>query len=216
MKNQLAWLGKSLIATALLTALSTGCGSTASDTLVFRFIRWDGQGITQQDAVGQSNADVDVVQDCCAFNPDGTCSSLEPVTQTSINAIFTNDQASDIHLESYVVHVEDPSSGLADFSGSLSANIRGGRCSSVDQQCASDDDCIVAGGVGTCIHTNTMVNDILLFDFNAKQHVNPAIFGTATSISVTFFGSDPNLSWQTTAGYTVTFADFDNCATSGT
>src|SRR5262249_20688461 len=108
MKNWLGWLCKSMTAMALLTAIVVGCGSTAHDRLVFRFVRWDGEGITQEDSVGESSADVDVVQDCCTFNPDGSCATFEPITQTTINAIFSNEEASDIRLESYTVHVEDP------------------------------------------------------------------------------------------------------------
>jgi hypothetical protein len=192
-----------------------GCGSTADDRLVFRFVGFDSSGITQKDSVRATSADVDVVQDAC----DSTMPEVvnEPFTVTSINATFRNEEGSDIQLDGYTVHFDDPRTGLADFSGSLNGNIVGGRCSN-NAQCTVDADCVAAGGTGattsvTCDHTQTTISGIVLFDFKAKAHVSPQIFGEATSLTITFFGSDANQSFQTTAGYVVTFDDFDNCST---
>ncbi len=205
-------LCKSVTGMALLAALWVGCGSTGGDDrLIFRFIRFDGQGLTQQDSVRTNSADVDVIQDICSV-ADGV-PSFEPFTQTSINAVFRNEQALDIRLERYRVRVGGKS-GLGVFEGRLSDNIPGGRCINVDRSCTADSDC---GAGGTCEHAETTVSSIILFDFLAKASVNPEVYGEALTVSVSFFGSDATeQSFQTTANYVVTFADFDHCASSGT
>jgi len=200
---------------AVLATLAAGCGSTSGDdALVMQFVRWDSESLTQSDQVRESSADVDVVQDCCMFATDGSCEMAEPITQTVINAVFRNQEAADIHMDSYVVHFNDSRSGVADYTGSLSAVLQGGRCASASMQtCVVDADC---GLSGSCVHTNTSVNGIVLFDFLTKAAVNPAIYGQATSITVTFFASDPNQSLTSAVGYVATFGDFDNCqATTG-
>jgi hypothetical protein len=218
MEAHMGWLCRSVTVLVLLSTLSVGCGSTAHDVLVLQFVRFDNTGLTQSDSVGEASADVDVIQDCCTVNVmTQTCTSVEPFTQTVINAVLRNNEASDIQLNSYSIHFDDPNVGLADTQNNTSAKIGGGRCTSIDQHCADDSDCISGTIVGSCIHTETTVNNILLFDIQAKLHVNPAVFGFATSISVTFFGADPNRHWQTTANYVVTFANFNNCtSTTGT
>lgn len=216
------WLCRAVTAAALAAVVASGCGSTAGGELILRFLRWDNAGITQEDAVTESSAQVDSVQDCCKVNTDGSCSSFEPFTPTLINAVFINEQGSDIKLEGYTVHFDDPSSGVGDIPGSISANILGGRCSTEDIQCATDADCATAmtssssTTAATCNHTETTVSGIHLFDIATKVLVNPAIYNFQTSVTVTFFGSDANQSFQTVAHYVVEFGDIDNCtATTG-
>jgi hypothetical protein len=43
---------------------------------------------------------------------------------------------------------------------------------------------------------------------------HPEVLGQVIPLKVTFFGSDPNRSFQISANYLVTFGDFDNCSTS--
>ena len=194
---------------ALLTTLALGCGSSAEDSAVLRFISFDNTGIVQQDAVTPTSAVV------CVNNLAG------PVTPTSINAIFLNEESADIQLLSYTVHFNDPSSGLADVTASVSGNpdLVGGECSTGFTRCAVDADCLASGGGSTsggttanCVHTETTVNGIILVDFAAKQHVNPAIYGQTTSLTVTFNGvDDAHNSLQVAAGYAVVFSNRIDC-----
>jgi hypothetical protein len=204
-----------LITVAVLVVLAGGCGSTGGaggdDALVLQFIQWDNAGLTQSDSVGESSADVDVVQDLCPPFPPGTA---EPFTQTEINAVFQNNEGSDILLQGYRTEIGDPRLVQSNISnGHLSTNITGGRCSN-GEKCTTDRDCLFAG---MCLHSETTVSGIVLFDFVGKEVIytvsldHPDVLGQATPLKVTFFGSDPNRSFQITANYTVTFADFDNC-----
>ena len=70
---------------ALLATLALGCGSSAEDSAVLRFISFDGNGIVQQDAVTGTSAVV------CVSDFAG------PVTPTTVNANFVNEEAADIH-----------------------------------------------------------------------------------------------------------------------
>jgi len=208
------WVCRSVTALALLAALASGCGSTASDRLVFRFLNWDSTGLNQADSVRPASADVDVVPQLVCLS-GGTAMS-EPFTQTIINAVFQNEEASDIRLEGYVVHFNDGRFGVGDGGGSTTADIIGGRCTNnSDKQCADDTDCSLVGITGTCAHSQTTVSGLVLVDFAAKAAVqsHPELWYVATSLTVTFFGSDPNQSFETSAGYVVTFGDFDNCMT---
>jgi hypothetical protein len=214
-------LCRSVTGIALLAVLSGGCGgSTAHDRLVLRFLRFDNAGITQSDQVRETGADVDVLQECCSLNPDSTCAKAEPFTQTSINAVFRNEQAADILLTGYTVDY-GPNSGLPNhlnlevfdgkLHGALSTNIVGGRCSSnISTQCAVDADCSggVGGAGGLCNHTETAVSGILLVDFDVKENI---AVGTR-NVLVTFYGSDALQSFQTSAGYVIRFDDFNSCA----
>jgi len=212
------WLCRSVTAVALVAVVAPGCGSTVGSSLILRFLRWDNTGITQEDSVEESSAQVDAVQDCCMVNLDGSCGAFEPFTPTIINAVFINEQGSDILLDRYTVHFDDPSSGVGDIPGSISANIIGGRCSTENLQCSTDADCaaVSSGSSSTgaiCNHTETTVSGIKLFDIATKLLVNPAIYNFQTSITVTFFGSDPNQTFQTAAHYVVEFEDLNNCKT---
>jgi hypothetical protein len=204
---------------ATLAVLAGGCGSTGGaggdDALVLQFIQWDNTGLTQADAVGQSSADVDVVQDLCP--PDGT---PEAFTQTAINAVFQNNEGSDILLQSYSTQIGDPRLSQANITNAvLSASLPGKRCGGTGAQCFVDSDCAV-GIAGSCQPTQTTVSDIVLFDFLGKAFIqtvsidHPEVLGQVTPLKVIFFGSDPNRSFQISANYSVTFGDFDNCTAS--
>jgi hypothetical protein len=206
-------LCRSVTVVALLAALWVGCGSTgSSDSLVFQFIAFDGMGITQADSVRETSADVDTTVDCCAFTADGSaCTTIERFTQTSINATFRNNEAADITLNGYTVNL-GPNSGVGVFQGELSTALLGGRCVGFDQACASNNDCaqLSTGGVGTtipCVHSETTVSGILLFDIDTKLHVIPGTY----NVAITFFGSDANQSFEAKTSYVVRFDDFNNC-----
>lgn len=192
----------------LIAVLWNGCGSTGGDDqLVMQFLRFDNTGITQADSVRETSADVDIW-------PPETCPSgkQESITQTIINAVFRNSEASDITLDHIVIDV-GATSGRAIVSHNLSGILPGGRCSNIDQQCGSDAECISASSTaaGSCVHTETTISGILLFDFDDKAHITPGTY----SVRITFFGSDPNRSFETSTSYVVRFDDFDNCAATG-
>ena len=211
-------LSRLMTGIAMLALLAGGCGSTGGaggdDALVLQFIQWDNTGLTQADSVGQSSADVDVVQDLCP--PDGT---PEPFTQTEINAIFKNNEGSVILLQSYSTQIGDPRLSQANITnGVLSASIPGKTCGGTGAPCFIDSDCAL-GVVGSCQPTETTVSGIVLFDFLGKAVIqtvslaHPEVLGQVTPLTVTFSGSDPNRSFQVSASYLVTFGDFDNCMT---
>lgn len=218
-------LSRMMVGVTMLAVLAGGCGSTGglnggNDALVLQFIQWDNTGLTQADSVGESAADVDVVQDLCPATT-GTAPTPEPFTQTLINAIFQNNEGSDIQLQHYSTEIGDPRLSQADIAnGTLTTNLTGGRCANGTQQCFSDADCGL-GVVGSCQHSQTTVSGIVLFDFVGKEFIytvsldHPEVLGQATPLKVTFFGSDPNRSFQITASYLVTFGDYDNCPSSG-
>jgi hypothetical protein len=195
---------------AVLAGLASACGSTANDRLVLRFLNFDNTGITQADSVRESSADVDIEAEICSVTM-GT-QTVEPFTQTSINAVFVNQQAADIRLESYTVDYGSKS-GLPDafkvFHGALSANLIGGRCGGGGPQCALDSDCSGGGG---CVHSETTVTGIVIVDFDVKERITPGSY----NVQMTFYGSDANRSFQTSAGYVMRFDDFNNCQSSGT
>ena len=210
-----------MTAMAVLAGLACGCGSNAGDSLVLRFLRFDNTGITQADAVRENSADVDVEQDLCL---SGTTITAEPFTQTVINAVFINEEAADIRLNRYRIalpKIGNQDSGLGDFiEQNVTVNLPGGRCVGMDIPCATSADCAATGGGGSasiCLHTETTVHALLLFDFVTKTQLdNPQFFGISTDLTITFFGSDDaNRDLETSANYVVTFGDFNNCPTSG-
>jgi hypothetical protein len=172
--------------------------------LVLEFVAFDGAGITQSDAVRETSADVDILQDTC---PSGL---PEPFTQTLINATFRNNEAADLHLQQVVIAV-GPSGSLATITHQIDRELRGGRCDNIDKQCALDADCVSVSSTtpGNCVHTETPISSILLFDFSDKQRFlsQPGTY----NVTITFFASDPVHDFETSTGYTVTFYDFDNC-----
>jgi hypothetical protein len=204
--------------TVLMTVLWSGCGSTdrssgGSDYLVFQFLRFDNTGITQTDSVRPTSADVDNSFDSCGSVAPFTS---EPFTNTTINAVFRNHEASDITLDKVVIDVGPmsglPNKGVITRSVPGSAVIAGGRCSnSTDIQCGSDADCVVNGVAGVCGHTDTTISGILLFDVFEKSNIQDGTYG----VRITFFVSDPNQSLEVGTSYTVTFADYNNCTKTG-
>jgi len=190
-----------------LVVLLVGCGGTSgTDPLVFHVEGFNGDGLNQADAVGPTGAQVDVVQKLsCQF------------TQTEINAVFANHEGLDIHLKGFSLHVNDSRVGLGDFTGPLTGTIKGGRCLvQTDKTCAIDDECAQGTNVGTCTHQLTTITGIVLFDFAAKAQVagQPQVWGQALSVTITFFASDVNQSFQTSGGYLVTFVD--KCSSTST
>ena len=207
-------------ALVLLTGLACGCGSSVGDPAVLRFERFDNTGITQADSVRENSADVDVEGNLCL---SGGTITPEPFTQTVINATFTNEEKSDIRLNRYrlfLPKIGNADSGLGDFlEFSVSANIPGGRCSNADIRCAVDADCSAAGGgisTANCLHGETTVHSLLLFDFLTKALLDkPNFLGIAANMTITFFGSDDaEREFETSASYVVTFDDFNNCPSS--
>jgi hypothetical protein len=205
------WLRGRMASLLLTGTLAAGCGSTGGDdALVFHFIRFDNTGITQADSVRETSADVDIFQDMCQ---SGTSQSTpEPFTVTTVNAVFRNEEAADLHLQRVVIDV-GPKLGRAPITHQLDGDIPGGRCSNIDQQCSADGDCLSGstGTVGSCLHTETTIGAVVLFDFEDKLHLLP---GT-DSVTITFSASDSIHTFQTSTSYVVTFDDFDNCSKTG-
>jgi hypothetical protein len=183
----------------VVAVVLSGCGSTADDRLVLRFLRFDNTNIDQADAVRQTSADVDVIQDLCS-DAMGGAPTAEPFTQTTINAVFQNEEGADIFLHAYTMDI-----GNARLS---QANIPGPDAS---------------GNLGVTLPglTETTVSGIVLFDFVGKDIVftvatqHPEVLGQPIPVHVTFFGrDDADRSFQVTANYLVTFGNFDNCMSS--
>lgn len=197
-----------VMGTILMAALGFGCGSTGGDDqLVFQFLRFDNTGLTQEDSVRETSADVDIVLDLCDVGPPPI---FEPFTNTTVNAVFRNHEASDLHLNRVVIDT-GPTSQYGVITRNLSGNIPGGRCNGTDVPCALDADCGTTGGVGACAHGDTTISAILLFDVFDKQHI-----ATGTdNVEISFFASDANRSFEARTSYVVTFANFNNCGTSG-
>jgi hypothetical protein len=187
-----------------------GCGN--ADERVLRFVAFDGAGSTQADAVRPSSADVDVPfpSICVTGTGEDQVETVEPFTQTAINAVLVNEQAADIELRE--IHIDaGPFSGLGIVQETVSATIPGGRCSD-GARCAVAGDCFGSSAAAGCAHTPTTISGILLFDFAFKAGVNPEIYGQATNITVTFVATDETgASFVTEAGYVATFANFNNC-----
>ena len=106
---------RSLLALSAALAL-VGCGSSGfdsnggQDSLTMQFQTFSGEGITQEDLVGNTDADVDVCQSICNFTGDLVNIEFESFTQTRANAIFMNMGASPILLDKYTVTI--PNSGV--------------------------------------------------------------------------------------------------------
>ncbi len=170
----------------------------------FTFLRFDTSGINQADSVRQSSADVDTVQDVCVSATDSTVA--ETFTPTVINAVFRNESAADLELQSISIDL-GPASGLGIIHRQLGGVIPGGRCAANNQHCVADGDC---GQSGPCVYQDTTVDGILLFDFMTKILVIP---GNTYDASITFVASDGTQAFQTDTTYSVHFDDFCNCPT---
>lgn len=205
---------------AVLIILVGGCGSTSdgvdgNSRLTLRSTGFNADGLTQEDEVRANSADVDVFQNLCVTQSDtgtGGMTTVEPFTQTAINASFVNNQRQDIFLDTMVVHFDDQRVGFGDLTQSINGTVIGGRCStSRDRSCAVNAECPVGE---RCTFSETQVSSLLLVDFLAKSAVQPSLYGESIPARITFTGSDVNNNhYQVTTGYTVTFDNFCNCAT---
>lgn len=203
-----------------------GCGSSGDpmdgeDALVFRVEGISGEGLNQIDSVRPGSADVDVFQNLCVTSGGTgggggqTQISLEPFTQAVFNAVFRNEQKLDLRLFELVVHFEDDRVGIGDITQAVNATVIGGRCSNASERaCATADDCVVGTQRGACNFTSTTVSGLLLVDFLAKDSVQPRVWRQAMPVRLTFRARDvAGNTYQTSAGYTVTFDNFCNCGT---
>lgn len=227
------WISIVRVSLALSTALVlSSCGSSGfdsnggQDSLTMQFITFSGEGIDQQDLVGNTDADVDVCQSICNFTGDLVNIEFETFTQTRANAVFMNMGSSNILLDKYTVTI--PGSGVPPRTASIAAILPGGTCSNSTRQCGTDNDC---GLLGQCEHVETSV-EILLYDFVTKElvrgdHRCPSInFETGTidpgnvvpvtyQTDVKFSGSDASGQRFTVhAGLVAGFFDANNCQNS--
>ncbi len=227
------WSRVSSCALSLILVLgAVGCGSSGfdgqsgSDALTMSFLGFTGEGIDQQDAVGNTSADVDVCPTICDFGVDGIFGDevFEIFTQTRANAVFVNNGTADILLDRYTVSI--PGSDLPTRTVTTAALLPGGRCSnSPTTHCGLDNDC---GLLATCDQTVTAV-EILLYDFVDKQlivgdqvcpSVDPrtglptpgTVIPQTLQTNVTFSGSDETGERFTVrAGIVAGFFDANNC-----
>jgi hypothetical protein len=192
------------------------------------FQGFTGEGLGQQDFVGNTSADVDVCQSICAIGGALVDVTFETFTSTRAFAQFINNGTADILLSKYVVSI--PGSNIPSRTVQTAALIQGGRCSSLPtKHCGSDFDC----GVGaTCDQTETSI-EILLYDFTVKElirgdqrcpRLDPidlvVVPGTVTPVTyqtnVTFYGSDETgESFTFKTGLVADFFDANNCQASG-
>jgi hypothetical protein len=195
------------------------------------FQGFTGDGIDQQDTVGNTSADVDVCPTICDFGEGGIFGdeTFEAFTQTRANALFINNGTADILLDRYTVSI--PGSGIPDRTVNVAALLLGGRCSnSPTTHCGLDSDC---GLAVNCDQTETSV-EILLYDFIDKQLIvgdgrcpgvdpetgNPIpgnVVPQTLQTNVTFSGSDESGERFTVkAGLVAGFFDANNCGGTGT
>jgi hypothetical protein len=209
-----------------------GCGSSGydgpggTDSLTMSFQGFTGEGLEQQDFVGNTSADVDVCPTICAFTGLFEDVEFETFTATRANALFVNNGTADIRLDRYTVSI--PGSDLPSRTVETAAIIPGGRCDdSPTQHCGSDSDC---GVTGNCVHQEVAV-EILLYDFSDKLLIRgdaqcpqlalvdglPVILpGTVLpqtfQTDVTFSGSDESGErFTVSAGLAADFFDANNC-----
>jgi len=237
------WSRVSTCALSLTFVLGAlGCGSSGfdgqnnDDALTMSFIAFSGEGIDQQDSIGSTSAEVDVCPTICDFGEGGIFGdeTFEAFTQTSANALFVNNGFADILLDQYTVSI--PGSGIPPRTVHTAALLIGGRCSnSPTQHCSLDNDCSIAGILGTCNQTQTAV-EILLFDFTDKQLIasgpkgdrmcpgvdmqgNPTpgnIIPQTLQTNVTFSGSDESgKRFTVKTGLVAGFFDANNCGSTG-
>jgi len=228
------WLPVTTCVLSLGSVLAfAGCGSSGFDTtggtdsLTMQFLGFTGEGLEQEDFVGNTSADVDVCASICSIGGDLIDIEFESFTQTSANAVFMNMGFSPILLDKYIVSI--PGSGIPDQTVVTSALLPGGTCgNSASTQCGQNSDC----GIGTCQHVETPV-EILLFSFVTKELIKGdkecpridfdggvLIPGNVTPVTyqtnVTFSGSDASGERFTIkTGLVAGFFDANNCSASG-
>lgn len=217
---------------------AAGCGSSGfqgqsgDDALTMSFQGFTDEGITQQDTVGNTSANVDVCQDICSIGAGFLIGQVvfETFTPTSANAIFVNNGTADILLDQYTVST--PGLGVPARTVSADVLLPGGRCTgSPTTQCGFDSQC---GLVGPCDHAQTMVQ-VLLYSLVEKELIVgdqtcPLLDTTTTPFTVipgdvtpqthqtkiTFHGSDETgKGFTVNAGLVGTFSDAINCTASG-
>ncbi|MEO8603585.1 MAG: hypothetical protein ABI629_13505 [bacterium] len=189
-----------------------------------QFLGFSGEGIDQQDSVGNTSADVDVCQSICAVGGDLISVEFETFTQTRVNAVFMNQGQSPILLDKYVVSI--PGSGIPSQTVSTSAILPGGICTGTSVPCATANQCNIGT---TCEHAETSV-EILLYSFVTKELVRGdrecprldpinlvVIPGTVVPVTyqtnVTFSGSDASGERFTIkTGLIGGFFDANNCS----
>jgi hypothetical protein len=190
------------------------------------FQGFTGEGLEQQDFVGNTSADVDVCPTICAFTGLFEDVEFEIFTATRANAVFVNNGTADIRLDRYTVSI--PGSDLPSRTVETAAIIPGGRCDDAPStQCGVDADC---GLDSTCEHEPVAV-EILLYDFSDKLLILgdaqcpelalvdglPVILpGTVLpqtyQTDVTFSGSDESGErFNVSAGLAADFFDANNC-----
>lgn len=239
------WSRVSFCALSLSLVLgAAGCGSSGfqgqsgNDALTMSFQGFTDEGITQQDTVGNTSANVDVCQDICSIGAGLLIGQvvLETYTPTTANAIFVNNGFADILLDEYTVST--PGLGVPVRTVSADVLLPGGRCSeSPSQHCSLDTDCMSTVGVvavATCDHVQTMVQ-VLLYSLVEKQllvgdQTCPMLDTTTTPFTVipgnvtpkthqtniTFHGSDETgKGFTVNAGLVGTFSDAINCTAGG-
>lgn len=180
---------------------TAGCGSDAGGRagVTLRFRGFNGDNITQADAVHSTTAEVDVCQNACA-----SCSG-EYYTQTSVNAALLNVGKADIYLDSYTVSMP-PEIGIPDRTVPITVLVPGGRCgSSTAAPCGSAADC----GTGqSCVFSETDVN-VLLYDFDFKDRVRQGVCPTVyVDVSGQCFNGSGSIIPQTLTAF-ISFSGVD-------
>jgi hypothetical protein len=234
------WTRVSFCALSLTCVLeAAGCGSSgfsgqgSSDSLTMSFQGFTGEGIMQQDVVGNTSADVDLCQDICAISGSILVPTvqLEKFTSTTANALFVNEGFADILLDRYTVTFP-AGLGIPTRTVQTGVLLPGGTCSSLpNTHCGSDADCTFAG---PCDHPTVPVQ-VLLYDFATKAQLIPTgqtcpmlgednqgnliiIPGDVTPFSfqtnLTFSGSDETgKRFTVKTGLFGAFSDANNCTT---
>ena len=238
------WSRVSICALSLTCALgAAGCGSSgfagqgSSDSLTMSFQGFSGEGIKQQDTIGNTFADVDVCQDICAISGSILVPTvqLENFTPTSANALFINRGFADSLIDRYTFdYLSPPDLPIPSKTVQTGVLLPGGTCTNLpSRHCGNDGDCGIAG---PCNHVEVPVQ-VLLYDFVTKALLIPAgqncpmlgeddqgnliiIPGDVTPISfqtnVTFFGSDETgKRFTVKTGLLGSFSDANNCTANG-
>ena len=211
-----------------------GCGSSGfegqpgDDALTMSFIGFNGDGLTQEDTIGSTFAQVDVCPTICDFGVAGIFGDevFESFTETVANAVFVNNGFADILLDRYSVTIQN--SHIPVRTVQTATLLPGGRCSnSPTTHCSLDNDC---GITGQCEQVETPVQ-VSLFDFTMKElvigdavcpGVDPAtglptpgtVLPQTKQVNVSFSGTDETgKRFTVNTGLTASFFDANNCST---